>query len=85
MGKKRYEDEFDGLEDFDEVPLEYSDEETETILDEEGALDGTMEEVEKIAKPKQRKKKPLNGLRPPISKISSIICAREDEKDSATI
>lgn len=27
MGKKRYEDEFDGLEDFDEVPLEYSDEE----------------------------------------------------------
>ena len=60
MGKKRYEDEFDGLEDFDEVPLEYSDEETETILDEEGALDGTREEVEEVAKPKSVKKKPLN-------------------------
>lgn len=59
MGKKRYEDEFDGLEDFDEVPLEYSDEETETILDEEGALDGTREEVEEVAKPKKRKKKSL--------------------------
>lgn len=59
MGKKRYEDEFDGLEDFDEVPLEYSDEETETILDEEGALDGTREEVEEVAKSKKRKKKSL--------------------------
>ena len=64
MGKKRYEDEFDGLEDFDEVPLEYSDEETEKMLDEEGALDGTMEEVKKIAKPKQRKKKAFE-LTPP--------------------
>lgn len=60
MDKKKYEDEFDGLEDFDEVPLEYSDEETEVILDEEGALDGTKEEVEKVAKPKKSKKKPLN-------------------------
>lgn len=60
MGKKRYEDEFDGLEDFDEVPLEYSDEETEKILDEEGALDGTMEEVKKSRSRNNVKKKPLN-------------------------
>ena len=52
MDKKKYEDEFDGLEDFDE--------ETEVILDEEGALDGTKEEVEKVAKQKKSKKKPLN-------------------------
>ena len=56
MGKKRYEDEFDGLEDFDE--------ETETILDEEGALDGTREEVEEVAKPKKRKKKTFEQIPP---------------------
>ena len=81
MGKKRYEDEFDGLEDFDEVPLEYSDEETETILDEEGALDGTMEEVEKVAKPKQRKKKAFE-LTPPadLEDIVDYLCARRRKR-----
>ena len=36
-------------EELDEVPLEYSEEETEIILDEEGSLDGDAEEVEKLA------------------------------------
>ena len=77
MGKKRYEDEFDGLEDFDEVPLEYSDEETETILDEEGALDGTREEVEEVAKTKKRKKKAFE-LTPPadLEDVVDYLCAR---------
>ena len=43
-----------------EVPLEYSEEETETILEEEGSLDGDEEEVRKAANAKKRKKKPLN-------------------------
>jgi hypothetical protein len=48
------------LEELDEVPLEYSDEEIDAILDEEGMLDGDEEEVAEAAKKKNRKKKHLN-------------------------
>lgn len=48
------------LEELDEVPLEYSDEESDAILDEEGMLDGDEEEVAEAAKKKNRKKKHLN-------------------------
>jgi|GEM_PF-3940907 len=48
------------LEEIDEVPLEYSDEEIDAILDEEGMLDGDEEEVAEAAKKKNRKKKHLN-------------------------
>ena len=44
-------------EELDEVPLEYSDEEIDAILDEEGMLDGDEEEVAEAAKKKNRKKK----------------------------
>jgi hypothetical protein len=47
-------------EELDEVPLEYSDEEIDAILDEEGMLDGDEEEVAEAAKKKNHKKKHLN-------------------------
>ena len=37
------------LEEVDEVPLEMSEDEMQVALDEEGSLDGTMEEVEELA------------------------------------
>lgn len=38
----------------EECPLEYSDEETETILEEEGSLDGDEDEVARAAKENDR-------------------------------
>lgn len=42
-------EEVEELEEIDEVPLEMSEDEMQVALDEEGSLDGTLEEVEELA------------------------------------
>ena len=67
-------------EELDEVPLEYSEEETEIILDEEGSLDGDAEEVEKLAAKKPKKK--AFELTPPadMQEIAEYLCAKRKKR-----
>lgn len=67
-------------DDMEEVPLEYSDEETETILDEEGSLDGEAEEVQKLSEKKPEKK--AFELTPPedMREIAEYLCAKRKKR-----
>ena len=63
----------------DEIPLEYSGEEIDAILDEEGSLDGSSEEVEKASK---RRKKKAFELTPPadMHEIAEYLCAKRKKR-----
>lgn len=65
----------------DEVPLEYSDEEIDAILDEEGSLDGDEESVARLSEKKPRKKKAFE-LTPPedMAEIAEYLCAKRKKR-----
>ena len=59
------------LEEVDEVPLEMSEDEMQVALDEEGSLDGTMEEVEELAS--QEPTEEVEEVETPIEETEEIV------------
>ena len=59
------------LEEVDEVPLEMSEDEMQVALDEEGSLDGTMEEVEELAS--QEPTEEVEEIETPIEENEEIV------------
>ena len=70
----------DVLEDVDEVPLEMSEDEMQVALDEEGSLDGTMEEVEELASEGETEEVEEEMVEPEAEEIVEDVTEPETEE-----